>query len=119
MKIIIITAIILGVFTAYFVFNIEKSVSVKGRGNAIPAGTDMAKFILNKAKKIEPGKIISNFINGNEININKSGEMFKSDITEEIKSKAGGIKDKLLNEGVDLVKQPIKGKMAELFCPQN
>lgn len=119
MKILIIFSIILGVFAVYFVFNAEKSVSLKDGGNAIPAGTDVAKFILNKAKTINPGKIISDFMSGNEINIDKSDEMLKSGITEEIKSKAGEIKDKLLSEGVDLVKQPIKDKTAELFCPQN
>lgn len=119
MKTLIMLAIILGIFAVYFIFNTEKSVLLKGGGNAMPAGTDVAKFILNKAKTINPGKIIGEFLSGNEININKSGEMLKSGITEEIKSKAGEIKDKILSEGIDLVKQPIKDKTAELFCPQN
>lgn len=119
MKTIIITAIILGVFFAYFVFNTEKSISVKGGGNVIPAGTDVARFILDYAKTIKPGKIISDIIGDNKMNVNKSGEMLKSNITEEIKSKIGEIKNKVLNEGINLIKQPIKDKAVEAFCPQN
>lgn len=119
MKPFIITAIILGIFTAYFVFNTEKSFSVKGGGNAIPAGTDLAKFILNKVKTIDPGKIISDFMSSNEINVNTSDKMLESGITEKIKSKAGEIKNRILSDGIDLVKQPLKDKAVELFCPQD
>lgn len=120
MKISIITVIILGIFAAYFVFNVENSISVKGGGNAIPAGIDVARFILDYAKTISPGKIIGDIIDsGKEININKSGKVLKSDIVEEVKSQIIGIKEKILSEGINLIKQPIKDKAIEAFCPQN
>lgn len=120
MKKFIIISIILGVFTAYFIFNTEKSISIKGGGNAIPAGIDLAKFILNKAKTIiEPDKIIGNITsNINKTYDNNPIKESQSNITEEIKSRAGEIKNKILNEGINLIKQPIENKINEVFCPQ-
>ena len=112
MKTLIIFSIILGVFAIYFVLNTEKSISVRGGENAIPAGIDIAKLILNKVKTIEPSKIIGNIIGG-------SKDLSESNLTEEIKSKIGEIKNKIFNEGIDLIKQPIKNKASEVFCPQN
>lgn len=119
MKTLIIFSLILGIFAAYFIFNAEKSISVKGGGNAIPAGTDIAKFILNKAKTIEPSKIISNIIGSNNNESGKIENISPSNITGEIISKAWEIKNKILNEGSDLLKQQIKDKAVESFCPQN
>lgn len=116
MKTFIIISIILGVFTVYFIFNTEKSISIKGGENAIPVGIDLARFILDKAKTIiEPDKIIS--INNKTYDNNQTKEL-QSNITEEIKSKAGEIKNKILNEGINLIKQPIENKINEVFCPQ-
>lgn len=117
MKTLIIIGIILGVFTTYFVFNAQKSISVKGGGNAIPAGTDIAKLILNKVKTISPGEIIGNIISDDENN--KINGVFQSNITEKIRSKVGELKNTVLNEGIDLIKKTIENKAGELFCPQN
>lgn len=121
MKKFIIISIILGVFTVYFIFNTEKSISIKDRGNAIPVGIDLAKLILNKAKTIiEPDKIISNITSNinNKTSDNNLIKESQSNITEEIKSKAEEIKDKIFNEGINLIKQPIENKINEVFCPQ-
>ncbi|MBI2446827.1 MAG: hypothetical protein HYV51_03380 [Parcubacteria group bacterium] len=116
MKTLIILAIILAILAAYFVFNTEKSLSLKDRGNAIPAGIDIGKSILNQvlnqAKKITPEKI--NSISGT----NGNGAVMQSKLAEEIKSKIGEIKDKILDEAVNLIKTPIENKANELFCPQ-
>lgn len=115
MKKFIIISIILGVFTVYFIFNTEKSISIKGGENAIPAGIDLVKLILDKAKTIiEPKKIISNIISYDNNPVKES----QSSITEEIKSKAEEIKNKILNEGINLIKQPLENKISEVFCPQ-
>ncbi|OGD25726.1 hypothetical protein A2819_02400 [Candidatus Azambacteria bacterium RIFCSPHIGHO2_01_FULL_40_24] len=115
MKTLIILAIILAILAIYFVFNTEKSLSLQDRGNAIPAGIDIGKSILNQvlnqAKKINP-KIV-NSDNG----VDGSGVM-QSKLTEEIKSKIGDIKDRILDETVNLIKTPIENKTSELFCPQ-
>ena len=42
----------------------------------------------------------------------------QSKLAEEIKSKIGEIKDKILDEAVNLIKTPIENKASELFCPQ-
>lgn len=117
MKTLVIVGIILGVFTVYFVLNAEKSISIKGGGNAIPAGTDVAKFILNKVKIIDPQKIISSIIGGNKLK-NEENNLLQSDITGEIKSKVGEAKNKILDEVIDLIKKPIENKVSEMFCPQ-
>ena len=106
MKTLIILAIILAIFSAYFVFNTEKSISVKGGGNAVPAGVDIAKFILNQA------------LNQSETIKPKINEILQSKLTGEIKSKIGEIKDKILDEAIYLIKKPIESKINETFCPQ-
>src|SRR3989344_8473358 len=99
MKTLIILAIILAIFATYFVFNTEKSLSLKGGGNAIPAGIDIGKSILNQilnqAKKINPEAVNSNNGINSTSGINGSGVM-QSKLAEEIKSKIGEIKDKIL-----------------------
>jgi len=115
MKTLIILAIILAIFATYFVFNTEKSLSLKGGGNAIPAGIDIGKSILNQilnqAKKINPEAV-------NSINESGGSGVMQSKLAEEIKSKIGEIKDKILSEAVSLIKTPIENKASELFCPQ-
>lgn len=77
----------------------------------MPAGIDIAKLVLDKSKVIEADKIFNNIIgNGKDIT--------RSNIIEEVKSKAGEIKNKILSEAIDLVKRPVKDKVTELFCPQ-
>ena len=118
----VILAIILAIFATYFVFNTEKSISLTGGGgNAIPAGIDIAKLILsqalNQVKKINPEAV--NSINGmDSINgVHGSGAtQFK--LAEEIKSKIGEVKDKILDKAVDLIKTPVENKVSELLCPQ-
>ena len=94
MKALVILAIILAIFAVYFVFDTEKSISVKGGGNAVPAGIDIAKSILNQVlDQSEPIK-------------SKISNISQSELIGEIKSKIGEIKDKVL------------GEVSELFCPQ-
>ncbi|KKQ92962.1 MAG: hypothetical protein UT16_C0001G0028 [Candidatus Azambacteria bacterium GW2011_GWA2_39_10] len=115
MKTLVILAIILAILAAYFVFNTEKSLSLKDRGNAIPAGIDVGKAILNQVlnqtKKVNPEAI-------NSINEANGSSVMQSKLAEEIKSKIGEIKDKILDEAVNLIKTPIENKASELFCPQ-
>ncbi len=112
----VILAIILAIFATYFVFNTEKSISLTGGGgNAIPAGIDIAKLILsqalNQVKKINPTQVV-NSVSG----VSGSGAtQFK--LAEEIKSKIGEVKDKILDKAVDLIKTPVENKVSELFCP--
>ncbi len=102
----IILAIILAIFASYFVFNTEKSISVKSGGNAVPAGVDIAKSILNHV------------LNQSEVIKPKINDILQSGLTGEIISKIGEIKDKVLYEAFDLLKKPIESKVNELFCPQ-
>lgn len=106
MKTLVILAIILGILAMYFVFNTEKSISLKGGGNAIPAGVDIAKFILSQA------------LNQSETIKPKINDILQSGLTGEIKSKIGEIKDTILDEAVGLIKRPIENKINEAFCPQ-
>lgn len=106
MKKLLFLAIVLAVFAAYFIFNTEKSISIKGRGNAVPAGIDIAKSILNQAlDQFEPIK-------------SKINDIAQSKVTGEIKSKIGEIKDNILDKAVVLIKTPVENKVSELFCPQ-
>lgn len=106
MKTLVISAVILAVFAVYFIFNTEKSISVKGGGNAVPTGIDIAKSILNQV------------LNQSETIKPKINDILQSGLTGEIKSKIGEIKDKVLYEAFDLIKKPIESKVSELFCPQ-
>ena len=106
MKTLLILAVILAIFTTYFVFNTEKSITAKGGGDVIPAGIDIAKSILNQA------------LNQSEVIKPKINEILQSGLTEKVKSKIGEIKDKILNKTVDLIKAPIENKVSELFCSQ-
>ena len=90
MKTLIILAIILGILAAYFVFNIEKSISVKGTDNAMSAGTDIAKIFLNQIKTMMP-KVVD--------------KTLQSNIVEQIKSKAGEITNDISDKLIDLIKK--------------
>lgn len=114
MKTLVILAIILAIIAAYFVFNTEKSISIGGGGNAVPAGVDIAKFLFNKALD-QAGKI--NEKTNSNVNYINSGAL-QSKLAEEIKSKIGETKDKILNKAVGLIKMPVENKVSELFCPQ-
>lgn len=116
MKTLVILAIILAILAAYFVFNTEKSLSLKDRGNAIPAGIDIAKSILkqvlNQTEKINP-KVVDS-VNG----VKNGSSVMQPKLTEKIKSKIRDIKDKILGETVNLIKTPIENKVSDLLCPQ-
>lgn len=116
MKTLIIFSVILAIFAAFFIFNVEKSVSVKGGGNAIPAGVDIAEFISNQVEKIKAGDIISNLTSNDRKD--KISDIIQSKIIGGIKSKIGEIKNKISKEGVDLIKKPIENKVNEMFCPK-
>lgn len=115
MKTLLIIGIILAILTVYFVLNTEKTFSIKGNEGAIPAGIDIAKFILNKVKDITP-KITSNI---DDIKNKKLNYIFKSDMADEIKSKIKDVKSKILEKSASLIKDPIKNKINEAFCSQN
>lgn len=106
MKTLLILAIILAIFSVYFVLNTEKSISLKSGGNAIPAGTDIAKFILDKV------------LNQSETIKPKISEVLQSGLIGEVKSKIGEIKNKILDGAIDLIKKPIENKASEIFCSQ-
>ncbi len=112
MKILIICGIILGVFTTYFVLGTNKSISLKGGDTVIPTGTDIAKFVLDKVKAIEANKIINSIIGSGK-------DVTQSNIIEQIKSKAEEIKNKVFDEGLNLIKQPIENKLKDVFCHSN
>lgn len=112
MKTLLILAVILAVFAAYFVFNTEKSVSLKNGSNAVPAGIDIAKLILNKALN----QLVD--LNQSQSLKPKINNILQSLSTGEIMSRIGDIKDKILNEAVDLIKKPIESKISETFCHQ-
>ena len=71
----------------------------------MPAGVDIAKFILNQA------------LNQSETIKPKINDLLQSGLTEEIKLKAGEIKNKILDKAVNLIKMPIENKVQELICP--
>lgn len=116
MKTLISLAIILGIFSAYFVFNAEKSISIKGGGNAVPAGVDIARFIFNE--ELNPSGLTLSDLTQFETIKPKINNILQSELTGEIKSKIGDIKDKILDEAIGLIKKPIENKITETFCPQ-
>lgn len=97
MKTILVIVIILAILAVYFVLNVEKSFSIKslsgnnGLGNALPAGTDITKFILRKVKDVIP-EIAGNV---DDIKNKKLNYVFESKAADEIKSKIGDIKNKI------------------------
>jgi len=124
MKTLIVLVIILAILTVYFVLNIEKSFSIKGLtnesgskiGNAVPAGIDIAKFILNKIKGITP-EIADDLVDN--VKNQKLGGISESNVVDKIKSTIGDVKDKILEGSVNLIKEPIKNKVNDLFCSQD
>lgn len=107
MKTLVTLAIILAIFSVYFIFNTEKSISVKG--NALPTGTDIAALILKKVKNIDPK------IKLDGISKSKIADIIKLD---EIKLKVGDIKNKIIEESGNLIKEPIKNKINDVLCSQ-
>lgn len=120
MKLLLIITIILAILAVYFVLNTEKSFSVKGDGGVIPAGVDIPRLILNKVKNIIPntaGNIANNIVN--KVKNPGRSNLFQSDIASEIRSSVGEIKNKILEESINLVKDPIKNKINETFCSKD
>ena len=106
--------VILVVLTLYFVVNADRSIFVKG-SEVLPAGTDITKFILNKAKDL-----ISQTDTGGNTTFNAPYPA----ITDKVKSAVEKIKDdtnklipKVIDKTNDLVKNPIENKIIETFCP--
>ncbi len=107
MKTFIIIGIILTVLSLYFVVNADKSILVKG-GEVWPTGTNIVKFILNKAKDFKTG----------------IGDAPYSEITDKIKtgietvkSEAGSLIPNVIDKAKELVKGSIENKLVETFCP--
>lgn len=120
MKILLIIGIILAILAVYFVLKTEKSFSVKGDGGVISAGVDIPKLILNKVKKLIPnttGNTASSIID--KVKNQKENNIFESEIVKEIKSKIGETKDKILEESVNSIKNPIKNKLSEVICSKD
>lgn len=101
MKTLIIITVILVVLSLYFVVNADRSILVKGN-EVLPAGTDIAKFILNKAKDF-----ISQTDTGAGVNASYTT------ITDKIKA----LIPKIIGKTTDLIKNPIENKIIETFCP--
>lgn len=116
MKTLVILAIILAIFSTYFVFNAEKSISIKSRGDVVPAGVDIAKFIFDEALNLS-GLTPSDLTQSETIKP-RINEILQSKLTGEIKSKIGEIKNTILDEAIGLIKKPIENKISETFCPQ-
>ena len=112
MKTLIIIGIILVVLFLYFVVNADRSVLVKG-SDVLPAGTDVAGFILNKAKdfnsQIKTGSIV-------DLSYPVITDKIKS-VVEKIKDEANKLIPTVLDKTTDLIKNPIKNKIIETFCP--
>lgn len=117
MKTLLVIGIILAILAAYFVLNTEKSFSVKGDGDAIPAGIDVARIILNKVRNIIPNNTTENIIDN--IKNQKLSNVTESNLADKIKSKIGDIKDKILDGSINLIKDPIKNKLSEVICNQD
>ncbi len=97
MKTLVIITVILVVLFLYFFVNADRSIFVKG-SEVLPTGTDVARFILNKAKDLN-----------SQIN---AGRAPYPVITDKIKSAVEKIKDeanKLIPKAID--------KTIETFCP--
>lgn len=115
MKTLVILGVILAIFSVYFIFNTERSISIKGGGDAVPAGVDIVK-IFNKALNLSD--LTPSDLNRFETIKPKINEILQSKLIGEIKSKIEGAKDTILGEAADLIKKPIENKASELFCPQ-
>lgn len=105
MKTIVTIIIILVVLSLYFVVNADRSIFVKG-SEVLPIGTDVARFILNKAKDFK-----------SQINVGNTS--YPVAITDKIKSAVETIKNeanklipRVLDKTTDLIKNPI-----ETVCP--
>lgn len=115
MKTLVIIGIILTVLATYFVFNTEKSISVKNVNGVVPAGIDIAKFILNKALD-QAGRInpnITNRVSGTNILGNNA---LQQTAVERARSKMGEIGNEITSRAVDLIKKPIENTANRLFC---
>lgn len=112
MKTLVVIGIILAILAVYFVLNTEKSISVGGGGGIIPAGIDIPRLILSKLKNIIPNNTAENI----KVKNQKLDNLKESNLADEIKLKIGNIKDKILGESINLIKDPIKNKINEVFC---
>ena len=121
MKTLAIVAIILAVLSLYFIINAEKLTIVKG-SEVLPAGTDIAKFILNKAKNLILQTGTDNVLkssSGKNI-IDASYPAITDKIKtgfETIKSGANNLIPEVLNKAANIIKGSIENKINETFCP--
>lgn len=106
MKIIVTIAVILAVLTLYFIVNAEKSILIKG-SEVFPAGTDIAKLVINKAKEVA-----SKIGSGNILQVSNSDS-----VVETIKAGASKLIPKIFNKAGGLIKNSVEDKIIETFCP--
>ncbi|MDO8676572.1 MAG: hypothetical protein Q7K16_02890 [Candidatus Azambacteria bacterium] len=120
MKTLIIIGVILAVLSLYFVVNADKSITIKG-SEVLPVGTDIAKFILNKARDLGSQIKIGNvpgFSDGKigDASYSKTTNTVKTG-AEAIKSKVSNLIPKVIDKARELVKGSIENKLIETFCP--
>lgn len=113
MKTLIIIIVILAVLTLYFVVNADRSILVK-RSEVLPAGTDIARLILNKTK---------DFVSQTDTDIVDASyptitDKIKAGI-EKVKVETNNLIPKVINKTTDLIKEPIENKIIKTFCPAN
>ena len=117
MKGLFIVAVILTVFTLYFIVSAKNSIIIKGN-EVVPAGTDLAKLIFEKAKKVP------------DIFQNDAIGIPKSELSEKIKETAAEVAEGLKNKtaeisemAIDAIKEPVQNKIREkineAICPIN
>lgn len=97
MKTLIIIGVILAVLSLYFVVNADKSILVKG-GEVWPTGTDIVKFVLNKARNLSSQIKTGNFPG------------FSND-------KIGDASYKVIDKAREFISGSIENKLVETFCP--
>ena len=120
MKTLVIIIVILVVLSLYFVVNADRSILVKG-SEVLPAGTDIARLILNKAKdlisQINAGNVLKSS-SGNIVDASYPAvtDKIKAGI-EKIKVETNKLIPKVLDKTTDLIKNPIENKIIETFCP--
>ena len=100
----------------FFVVNADKTILVKG-SEVLPAGTDVARFILNKAKNLKIGDLP-------QFSEDKIGDTSYSEITNKIKtgaetvgSEVNKLIPKIINKAKELIKGSVENKIQETFCP--
>lgn len=123
MKTLVIIGVILAVLTLYFVVNADRSILVKG-SEVLPAGTDIARLVLNKAKdlisqagtgnvlKSSNGNIVGNIVDASYPAITDKIEAG----IEKIRAESNTLIPKVIDKTIDLIKNPIENKINETFC---